>query len=89
MRDDDAAPDPVSIPERGDERSTLVAFVEYLREALERKTDGFDHEALGRTLAPADLTLGGMLTHLAFVEDYWFGYVFRGSEPPEPWRSAP
>ena len=34
------------------------------------------------------MTLGGMLTHLAFVEDYWFGHRFVGRDPSSPWLEA-
>lgn len=34
------------------------------------------------------MTLGGMMKHLAFVEDYWFGYVLSAQEPTDPWASV-
>ena len=34
------------------------------------------------------MTLGGMIKHLAFVEDWWFARVFQGGEYAEPWASV-
>ena len=35
------------------------------------------------------MTLGGMVKHLALVEDDWFQVRFLGRPDPEPWASAP
>ena len=40
-----------------------------------------------RTLPPSDLTLGGMVKHLAFVEDWWFGRHLLDTQA-EPWASV-
>ena len=34
------------------------------------------------------MTLGGMLKHLAYVENWWATGVFLGEEPGEPWASV-
>ncbi len=34
------------------------------------------------------MTLGGLVKHLAVVEDSWFGEVFLGGELSEPWASV-
>jgi uncharacterized damage-inducible protein DinB len=44
---------------------------------------------MARRLAPSELTLAGLVKHLALVEDDWFQRVFLGVELPEPWASAP
>jgi uncharacterized damage-inducible protein DinB len=31
------------------------------------------------------MTLGGVLKHLAYVEDVWFSYFLHGNEPVQPW----
>jgi len=74
-------------PYVGDERTTLTGFLDRHRATLRQKTAGLDAEQLGRTLPPSDLTLGGMVKHLAFVEDWWFGAVLRGVQG-EPWASV-
>ncbi|MDO5677033.1 MAG: DinB family protein [Propionibacteriaceae bacterium] len=76
-------------PPQGDERATVLGFLDFLRGAIERKTAGFSDDELRRALPPSSMTLGGMLTHLAFVEDYWLKYVFLGERPTDPWAEAP
>jgi uncharacterized damage-inducible protein DinB len=73
----------------GPEGDLLVGFLDYHRDTLRQKTEGIDAEQLGRPLAPSTMTLGGLLKHLAYVEDWWFGQVFAGNPAPEPWASAP
>ena len=34
------------------------------------------------------MTLGGVLKHLAYVEDWWLNQVYAGNPEPEPWASA-
>ena len=57
------------------ELANLVHFLEEQREIFRRKAGGLGHDDLMRTLPPSDLTLGGMVKHLAFVEDWWFGRI--------------
>ena len=35
------------------------------------------------------MTLGGIVKHLALVEDFWFDYRFGGNAEREPWVSVP
>lgn len=70
-------------PTAGSEAATLIGFLEFLRGTIELKTEGLNADQLGTSLPPSTMTLGGMLKHLAFVEDWWFTAVFRG-EPPTP-----
>ncbi|MDO5052621.1 MAG: DinB family protein [Pseudoclavibacter sp.] len=89
--DEQGRPEP---PERGNEFETLLGFLEFHRATLAWKTGSLDDEQLRRTLPPSRMTLGGMLKHLAFVEDYWFGVRLAGQEPfglfaRVDWRAAP
>ena len=43
---------------------------------------------LGQQIGRSSLTLGGLLKHLAFVEDYTVTTKMRGEPPSEPWRST-
>jgi len=63
-----------------DEIANLSLFLDEQREVLRHKAGGLDHVQLMRTLPPSDLTLGGMVKHLAYVEDWWFGRVLRGQQ---------
>ncbi|MCW2762934.1 MAG: hypothetical protein JWR85_3135 [Marmoricola sp.] len=75
-------------PLTGTEAETLVGFLDYHRDTLRRKTEGLDAAQLNLTLAPSPMTLGGLLKHLAYVEDWWFNQVFAGNPEPEPWASV-
>ena len=71
-----------------DERAMLTGFLDGYRAVLVRKATGLRPDQLRQTLAPSDLTLGGLLKHMAVVEDEWFEHRFAGREMPEPWASA-
>lgn len=75
-------------PLAGDERATLAGFLGFFRETLAWKCAGLDAAGLAATLQSSAMTLGGMLKHVAMVEDYWCLYVVDGQEPAEPWASA-
>ncbi len=75
------------IPFVADEVSAVRSFLAYFRATLRRQVEGLTAEQLDQALAPSPMTLGGMLSHLAFVEDYWCGHVLHGDQPAEPWRS--
>jgi hypothetical protein len=75
-------------PHAAGEVETLVAFLDYHRDTLRMKTEGLDAAQLDQRLAPSTITLGGLLKHLAYVEDWWFNQVFAGRPAPEPWASV-
>jgi hypothetical protein len=75
-------------PLEGGEVATLLGFLGYQRATLGWKCRGLSHEQLRVTLPPSPVTLGGLLKHLAYVEDYWFTEVVAGEPAPEPWASA-
>jgi uncharacterized damage-inducible protein DinB len=78
-----------SIPNKGSESATLLAFLNYYRELLIDKASGLTDLQLHTRLAPSTLTLGGLINHVALVEDDWFTSDFAGKDLPEPWASAP
>jgi len=81
-------PGRVDPPQRGTEAELLLAFLDRQRATFGRKTSGLDAEQLSRTLPPSTMTLAGMLKHLAFVEDYWFSYVFAGNDVAPVFRDV-
>ena len=81
---DRQAPHPVA-----DERTMLDQFLDYQRATLLLKTAGLNQEQLNRRLSTSALTLGGLLKHLALVEDDWIHVRFCGRSELEPWASAP
>jgi len=76
-------------PVAADERSTLLAFLDYQRATMLGKAEGLTAAQLSQRLAPSTLTLGGLLKHLALVEDDWIQSDFLGGPQVEPWASAP
>jgi uncharacterized damage-inducible protein DinB len=78
----------VTPPFEGSEAEVLVGFLEWYRLTLFRKVEGLDSDALAQRLGPSTMTLGGMLKHLAYVEDWWFNQVFAGNQTHEPWSSV-
>lgn len=77
------------IPKQAGEKETLTAFLDYYRELLVDKASGLTDEQLHTRLEPSSLTLGGIINHMAVVEDDWFVGDFLGQPLPEPWASAP
>lgn len=73
-------PDPVA-----DEHTQLNQFLDYQRATLLRKVDGLDREQLAVTTAASNLTLAGLLKHMALVEDHWFSVILHDVEPAQPW----
>ncbi len=71
------------------ERETLIDMLDYYRAVLMRKGSGLDDEQLRVTLGPSDLTIGGLIYHMALVEDSWFEHRLADESEPEPWASAP
>jgi uncharacterized damage-inducible protein DinB len=69
----------------GPELAQLAAFLDFQRETVLLKTEGLSAEQLAQPLAPSSLTLGGLLNHLALVEDSWFRVRFAGLPDDEPW----
>jgi uncharacterized damage-inducible protein DinB len=83
--DDHGRPEP---PLEAGEAATLLGFLDYQRATLAWKCRGLSDEQLRVALPPTSMTLGGMLKHLAYVEDHWCTEV-AGEKPfPEPWASV-
>ncbi|MGW2274080.1 DinB family protein [Streptomyces yangpuensis] len=61
------------------ERDVLAGYLRDQRLTLELKCAGLDAEDLARrSVAPSDLSLLGLVRHLAGVEQYWFRQVMAG-----------
>jgi uncharacterized damage-inducible protein DinB len=68
-----------------DERTMLAAFLDYHRATLVWKASGLTQAQLAQPLAPSSLTIGGLVKHMALVEDSWFTQRFAGQPEPAPW----
>ena len=71
-------------PVAGDEIETLVGALERNRRTFAWKCGGLDHEAMQRTLGPSSMTLGGLVKHLALVEDEYFTRQLTGAATLSP-----
>jgi uncharacterized damage-inducible protein DinB len=83
--DEQGRPEP---PLAADEAATLAGFLDFQRATLAWKCNGLDPAGLAATVAASTMTLGGMLKHLALVEDHWFCYTFRNRDLPPPWDTV-
>ena len=72
-------------PNSGPELTQLTAFLDFQRETVLGKTEGLTAEQMAQPLPPSSMTLGGLLNHLALVEDSWFRVRFSGLPDDEPW----
>jgi uncharacterized damage-inducible protein DinB len=77
----DVRPDP---PMLGSERAQLAGFLDFLRSAVVLKATGLTDEQARRSLLPSELTtVAGLVSHLTYVEQYWFAIVM--DNQPDPW----
>jgi len=70
------------------ELETLVGFLEFHRATLEWKTRGLTDHELRQRIASSTMTLGGLLMHLAYVEEHWFVGVIHDRERMTPWAEV-
>ncbi len=83
--DDQGRPQP---PLAGDETATLVGFLEFQRATLAWKCAGLDAKGLGAKVAASEMSLGGILKHMAYVEDLWFGRCLGRRPKAPPWDAV-
>ena len=68
-----------------DELTSLTQFLDFHRATLVVKVDGLSAIQLATRAVPtSEITLGGMIKHLALVEDDWFQVKFLGRPEGEP-----
>jgi len=78
----------VDPPLHGDEVTTLRAFLTYHRDTLRWKCSGLTQDQLAQQLPPSDMSLGGLMKHLALVESQWFDHIFRDLALAPPFDTA-
>src|SRR3954470_4493248 len=84
MADSDCPWEP---PLAGTEVEHLVGALDRLRTTFRWKADDLDASGLQTRVGASALTLGGLLKHVAVVEDYTFTVKLRGEPLGEPWDS--
>ncbi|KHD73440.1 DUF664 domain-containing protein [Actinoplanes utahensis] len=74
-------------PLDGTEAETLIGSLERQRRTFIWKAGGLDRAGLGATAPAGTMTLGGLIKHLALVEDMYFS-IRLGREPAALWRGV-
>ncbi len=75
-------------PRVADERTMLETWLDFHRATLALKCEGLDDKALREASAPpSELTLLGLVRHMAEVERNWFRRVLEGEKVEPIWYS--
>jgi hypothetical protein len=85
MADDDTPWEP---PLAGTESEQLLGALDRLRMTFRWKADELDAEGLRVSVGASTLTIGGLLKHLASVEDYTFTVKLTGEPIGAPWDAT-
>jgi uncharacterized damage-inducible protein DinB len=83
--DEHGRPEP---PLAADETATLLGYLDYQRATLAWKCGGLDATGLRATVGASSMTLGGMLKHMAVVEESWFSRRLHGRDWRPPWDTV-
>jgi len=75
-------------PCAGDETDTLLGSLERQRRTFAWKCSGLDAAGLRATVGVSSMTLGGLLKHLALVEDDVLSHKLLGNRPAAPWDAV-
>lgn len=75
-------------PIAGTEAEHLVGALDRLRMTFRWKAGGLDSAGLQTRVGASSLTLGGLLKHLALVEDYYFSRKLSGEPLGQPWDAV-
>jgi hypothetical protein len=78
----------VEPPIAGDEASAVLGELERVRSYIAWKCGGVDATGMNTTLGPSSMTLGGLLKHLALVEDDHFARLLFDRELGPPWNAV-
>lgn len=71
------------------EHAVLAGYLRDQRLTLELKCTGLDAEEMARrSVEPSNLSLLGLVRHLAGVEQYWFRHVMAGEDVRRHYRTA-
>jgi uncharacterized damage-inducible protein DinB len=83
--DEPGYPEPPAV---GDEAATLVGSLERQRATLAWKCADLDATGLSTRVGASSMTLGGLLKHLAYMEDINFSRDLAGRDLPAPWNGV-
>jgi uncharacterized protein DUF664 len=85
MTDNDTPWEP---PIAGSEAEHLIGALDRLRMTFRWKADDLDAAGLNTRVGASELTLGGLLKHLALQEDYASTTKLSGASPGPPWNQV-
>ncbi len=83
--DEQGRPEP---PLAADEITTLLGFLDFQRATLAWKCSGLDGAGLSARVGASSMTLGGLLKHMAIVEDWWCSRSLHGRDPHPPFDAV-
>ena len=83
--DEHGRPEP---PPAADETTTVLGFLDHQRATLAWKCADLDAAGLRAGVAASSMTLGGLLKHLAHVEDTWCSRYLHGHDWSPPWNTV-
>jgi Protein of unknown function (DUF664) len=75
-------------PVAGDETATLLGSLDRQRATLAWKCGGLDAAGMRATVGASTITLGGLLKHLALIEDHTFSAKLLGRDLGPRWNTA-
>ena len=75
-------------PIAGTEAEHLIGALDRLRATFRWKADGLGSAGLQARIGASSLTLGGLLKHLAFVEEHCSATKLSGAPPGPPWDAV-
>ncbi|WP_306950382.1 DinB family protein [Streptomyces sp. B4I13] len=75
------------MPSAWDERTQLTTFLDYARDTARAKCEDLSDAQAREAPLPGSplMTPSGLISHLRWVEYYWFRVVFLGEEDEGPW----
>jgi hypothetical protein len=75
-------------PVAGDETATLLGSLDRQRATLAWKCGGLEAAGMRATVGASTITLGGLLKHLALIEDHTFSAKLLGRDLGPRWNTA-
>jgi uncharacterized damage-inducible protein DinB len=75
------------VPAAFDERTVLTTMLDYARDTVHVKCAGLSEEGAHRAPLPGSplTTIAGLVSHLRWVEYYWFDVVLLAKSDEAPW----
>ena len=77
-----------SLPAAGTEVENLLGVLERNRRVFLWKCSGVDAAGMQARLGPSQVTLGGLVKHMAAVEEHWLRHTLHGRPMGEPWADV-